>query len=573
VTRTSVRDLFRRHWRHLVLIALTGLSYAIYSRLFDAAVLRSTSSLFLYGMIPVLAALAVAIWFEGSFLPVVATAAAIFLALPVTLYAYSPDVSFYAGKTLWAARGEPFVDPAMGIPTGYPPIFHIVTGFLVRVFETSPFRLLRYVSVWDLIGTAAVMWTYARRNLDKAGSWAVLWLLSLALITKEMGFNFFASAACASMPLALAGWLLWADNGYLRETGFGALSLGLAILIWPAHLFSVLGVALVSGWRHIRDRRAWLYMLAAILAIVADWLVRRSANTQESWTGLQLLPHGIGTFIVSRLIGLATLGSDTHGLLVALIGVATLVLLIALALAGIRVEHLHERLRNLGPLAMGLGFGAFMSTWLMIQPSYGIRLAFLAAAALVPLASAGVDRLRTLRLPSIIASRPAWVATLGLLWLAPLVAGATYTARSQARYVERDAPTTQWLAVHTQPGERVWATSFNLRRTVLGSLPLYGFLAHEWPDYYGAPRERAARLAGAYRSIARFDSSDDCKSRLKQLGVDWVILAHPEDDTLTLAAALSEQLTPAFHDQFQTVYQIKDSVGPVGVQPATSANW
>lgn len=81
---------------------------------------------------------------QPKFAPTAIVIMSALAALPVPLFPYSNDEAFYLAKSFWAAQGENFFDPVMGVPTGYPALFHIASGALSRATGLSHVAIGQY---------------------------------------------------------------------------------------------------------------------------------------------------------------------------------------------------------------------------------------------------------------------------------------------------------------------------------------------------------------------------------------------------------------------------------------------
>lgn len=510
--------------------------------------------LFLYGLPFIVAAVTLALW-RGRFAPIAVVSLALVLAQRILLYSNTADLAFYAGKTLWAARGEASIDPVLGVATGYPPVFFVIWGWLSRLAGAEPLVLLRWATVWNLVGLWVVLRWYGGRLAGKERAVTVFWVAALALFAKEIAGYLFASPACFSMPLALAGWWSWATARRWPEVIIGAILLGVAIIIWPTHLFGALGVGLVMGWRRIKDPRAWVFAAAILFAAIAVWLLRPGHASEDSWSGLRLIPPDPLNFIWARLVAIVTLGTDANGALVALAGFLLVVLLVVMAKSGSRAGGAAALVRPLWQLSLGLAVGAVLAAYFMIQPAHAIRVAFLAAVVTVPLAARGLDDVRR-RFPGVLARRAVWIAGLGLVWLLPFLAAVSVSTQREHLWTRYDRVISDRLKAVCIPGERVWASPEVFCRIVLGRMPVYGFLAHRWPLYYSAPQPAADSLAAVYYELAAVGPSDSVAATLRGHGVDWVIIDRVADSALPLARTSAIALPVVLADSAVVLYRV-----------------
>jgi len=486
-----------------------------------------------------------------------AVALAMVVSMPFTLYAHSPDLAFYIGKTIWAARGEPLIDPAMGIVTGYPVGFFVLWGWIVEFLGAVPITLLRWATVWNLLALWLVLWLFGRRLLGPDRVTTVLWVGSLALFAKEIGGCLFASPACFSMPLAIAAWWFWIVAPRPITTILGAFLLAGAIVIWPAHLFGALGVGLVMGWRRVRSPPAWVYAAAIVLAGLTAWRICQAVPSGEPPSCMRLIPPHLVDFLRTRVLSLVTLGTDGHGLMISVGGAATFGALIYLALRGWHRRVRGSELSDTLPLGIGLTVGALLSAWFMIQPAFAIRILFLAAVAVTPLAANGLHDLLDVRRLQPFHLRRLGTVAFGSLWLVPFLVSAAVSVQWDHRWEARTHAVSEWLAVQAQPGERVWATPGTYRDVVLGKAPVFGFLAHHWPPYYGAPRSAADSIATVYTSLSELERGDDPLRTLARAGVDWVVVDRGCDGEHSLVHTLAESITPRYADTAYVVYRVE----------------
>jgi hypothetical protein len=541
----------------IVAVLLLGTLSYLWSRwIFDPAAASAGEPvrLFLYGLPLIVAALALALW-RGRFAPIAAVPLALILAQRVMLYSNTPDLAFYAGKTLWAARGEASIDPVLGMATGYPPAFFVIWGWISRLTGVEPLILLRWATVWNLVGLWVVLWWYGGRLAGKERAATVLWVAALALFAKEIAEYLFASPACFSMPLALAGWWSWATARRWPEVIIGAILLGAAAVIWPTHLLGAVGVGLVMGWRRIKDPRAWAFAAAILLAAIAVWLLRPGHANEDSWSGLRLIPPDLANFVWTRLVAIVTLGTDANGALVALVGFLLVVLLVVMAKSGGRAVGGAALIRPLWQLSLGLAVGAVLAAYFMIQPAHAIRIAFLAAVVIVPLAARGLDDIRR-RFPGILARRAVWIAGLGLVWLLPFLAAVSVSTQWDHWWIKRDQAISDRLNAVCAPGQRVWASPDAYCRIVLGKMPVYGFLAHRWPLYYSAPQPAADSMASVYYELAALGPGDSVAATLRGQGVDWVIIDRVADSAQPLAKVSATALPVVLVDSTVVLYRV-----------------
>jgi len=507
----------------------------------------------------------VALLRRHRFLPVAAAALAMLAALPVTLYPFSNDVAFYAGKTLWASLGSPWIDPVIGVPTGYPPVFHTIWGQVMRLTGESAMEALRWASIWDLLALWIICRTAWKSMLRAEETETALFVLGLSFFFKEQTGYLFASAACFSMPFAIWGWWVWSQESSMVKSLSGALSLGASIILWPAHIFCVCGIALVTRRQALLAPRTWAYTASVVAAAGITWLLRATSTIGESWSGLTLVPDDLMRFLAGRVLAIATLGSDAHGPIVTagalLINAALVFLAVLCSRSG-----LHARMvGTLWRTCIGLFVGSLLAAWFMIQAAFAIRLAFLAAVMIVPIAGIGLEYLISTwacRVRTHVAS--ACRLAMGAVWLVPILVGTSVTSYSYRVWDARMRPATEYLQTHAADGQRVWATPETFCWIVLGRAPLLGFLAHDWPLYYGAPVDRAEAFAAAYTQLYENSDPDRCFDVLAQAGVDWVVLDSLKDQAAPLYSAVTASTVRPVHAVSGVfVYDVSASAGDI----------
>ncbi|MBI3873391.1 MAG: hypothetical protein HY304_09995 [candidate division Zixibacteria bacterium] len=486
-----------------------------------------------------------------------AVALAMVMALRMTIYADAPDIGYHIGKIIWAVRGQPLIDPVMGITTGYPPFFHILGGWLSRLTGEGPAVLLRWSTAWNLVGLWFVIWWFGKRLAGENLASVTLWLASLSLFAKDVSEILFANPACASMPLAAAAWWIWATESRWRHAVLGAFLLGCAILLWPTHLFGALGVGLMMGWRRIKDPKAWLYAASVLMALAVGWVTRQAVPGGESWSGLQLLPADFAHFLLTRAQAIVTLGTNAHGPWLALAGAGLLGLLIALAVKGTQSKDRLSHAQDLWHLSLGLSVGALLAYWFMIQPPHGTRVLFLAVLVPVPWAALGLRELPRIGLPKIVAHRNIWLLGAGLVWLLPFLIATSASTERQHRWTVRTKEVSDFLSERAKPGERVWASPDTYCNVVLGKMPVFGLLGHRWPLYFGAPAREADSIATVYAQISSLNVTDDWQGTLRRNAISWVILDRDLDSRMPLATTLSANLAPVFNDPAYVVYKVR----------------
>jgi len=169
--------------------------------------------------------------------------------------------------------------------------------------------------------------------------------------------------------------------------------------------------------------------------------------------------------------------------------------------------------------------GALLSGWFMVTAAHLVRMEFVACMALLPYATNGLYWVWSQRTwGQVVPSARLWKATLAAIWLLPFLAAASASTERLSQWHARSKVVSDYLARKTTPGDRVWASPPTYRSIVLGKIPLFGFLAHDWPLYFGAPRAEAESYADSYTKIYRAPSADSALAELVRTDVDWIII-------------------------------------------------
>jgi len=492
----------------------------------NSQIAESRWVLFSLGLVPTALAIIVSLVREQArFAPIAVVALAMPLALRTPFHPLSPDVAFHIGKTLWAAAGNPLIDPVMGVPSPYPAVLHIICGAVSRLSGIGAQTVLRLVTVLVLVTVWLVIWKVCGKTNGVSSAISGLFVASLTLFAKDISGILLASPATFSMPLAILAWYLLVTPTRRVGTGVGAASLALAIVIWPTHLFSVLGVALVDAPRRRRQAKLHLYGLAVLVAVLVNLAIRTLVPRCELWAGLRdqlTIPDTIG---IKGLIAFISLGTDNYGGIPTAAGVALMAVFAFWACRGWLENRRNEGMLACGRLGVGLLLGALVSPFFLPLLAHMIRLQFVALIFFLPLATAGFESFTPPVLgPNWFRARRIWVAGLSLVWLVPFLAAAGATTERQHQWLKRASRVTEYLNAHSTPGDRIWATPETFRWVALGKTHLFGFLAHNWPMYFTPPRDAAREYGEAYLRILNTSSADSAHAELVQHGVDWIVI-------------------------------------------------
>lgn len=491
------------------------------------------------------------------FAPVAIVILTALAALPVPLFPYSNDEAFYLAKSFWAARGEYFIDPVMGIPTGYPALYHIVTGVLSRVTGLDHVAIGQFSLVAAFLSLLAICWLAWKKHLGSAHATMSLWIMGLGLYGKEWSAHLLSGSAAFSMPFALGGWIHLALTGRRASNAIlGCILIAVAIALWPPHIFAAIGVLIVSLlWKDWFRLRLYLGM-GSILGFASSIGVRSLSGAEVSMDVLQKWPESIPQFITGRLLALVTFGSDAHGWTV-IMAACTITLFFGYLVAfGWKTQKQQAMVFELGRIGTGLFSGVFLALILLRHTSYANRLLFVTAAMLAPVAAAGALQISTSFPDSVRRFGKYLFAWLCGLWLIPTMLAVAMTAQQWYEWSTHTRPATNFLNQSCRPKDRIWAETEDFCHVALGQVPVFGVLGHPDPTYFSAPPTSAAYFGSSYYRLLGSASLTDWLETAREVDIRWVVLRRDRTPPLSWMLELALSYTPAFENEVWAIYDV-----------------
>ena len=525
----------------------------------------------LLGLLPIaLAMLLAGPALNGRIWAHAAVAAGMIMALPVAPYPHSPDMAFHLGKVLWASQHMYVIDPAMGISTSYPWLFHAVWGELARLTHSEPIHLLRIASLLNVAGIIGVAAIFARRWEPPDGQRWLPWLCCLPLIAKDTSYILLATPSTLSIPIAIAGWwgiaLARASRGAIQSS----IALLAAAVLWPGHIFAMAGVAAVFILRRPREPRTHVLTLATVVALAIIMLLRFAATGSFATTGAaHWHPTWGPAHILVVLRHVLSLGGDANGGIVAAACTLLTLLLVGLAVLGWRQARAEERFNFLPGIVGGLLLGMVGAVWFMVQPAFWSRLASLVGFALVPFAALGIRRLQHVQFLRASFVLQMGRVALGSVWLVPFLAAYLVNADRAEAWPRGYGPVTTALESVAHPLDRVWATPETMTQVVMGRMPVFGFLGHQWAGYYAAPAEEADSISNVYHELSQIETPlIDTYHELRSHGVAFVVLSRIELDQMPLGRTLQSETHPIWQDANYSIFSVSGMHADVESPPA-----
>ncbi len=487
--------------------------------------------------------------------------------IPITVGRNLPDIDFHAAKVLYSSTGHFFNDPITSYPSIYPPVYHIILGWIVRLSGASDsWSVLGIFHVLMLITLFVSVYLLANSLFNpRIGLLSVLFFCAV-FDMPDQGLMFFPAPFLLGLTVMVNS--VTSVYGGLKGkrwcfylTGLGT---GLAVTIWPAFLLLaivLLAVILFTPDKTLRRPGDLLKFIPAFLIFpIMVWVPQYILLSKSHLMGHSTIGQfkGIpGLFwlfdFVSRFILLGGVGWHWHGVTV-LFGI-TYVILIGMAILGFRSLSKEELMKKrFLRLSFILMFIVLLIVHYVFSDSYSRRVQILFSIPVIILAAyhsvTQLGRKYKLGVTFLII----WVGVFTTGWNTYLAHDAVLRTKNEYEAWKKDATgALKFIQSNTDFGDYIFATKHTYRYVISGYLVRFNLLAHRSGAYFSLNPDLSEKMLKQYNTVLGSNDFDVIMRILNYYGIRYILINRGEQDQFPGIGLLTERCTTVYVSEFYKV--------------------